>query len=88
MQLKKLREIAEECKKNPNYHYRHLSDSEYLEEATKSFSKLTESQRAKVYTSWTNILKKYGEDLNDDNVKQLFEFRFLSQTNLYFLCKL
>lgn len=88
MNLAKLRTLVADCRQNPNYHYRDLDDAAFMQMAGASFAKLTDAQRIKVYASWNAALKFAGEDPNADNQQELFKFRFLAQTNLYFLCHL
>ena len=52
MNLAKLRGIAQECRTNPNYHFRTLSDAEFTNMAATSFGKLTDAQKIKVTASW------------------------------------
>jgi phage terminase large subunit-like protein len=63
-----------------NYQYRALSDPQFNDLAKASFARLTEDQRAKVL----KVCKKY--DLID--IQDIANYRFMSQTNLFALCKL
>lgn len=89
MLITRLEEIAEECLQNPNYQHKGLSKEEIHELAKKSFYKLTDKEREEALESWLKFNKK---DQNDPNVVSilydLIKYRFLAQTNLFFLCKL
>lgn len=89
MRLEKLKNLYETCRTLPHYHFRNLSDEEFLTKAKKSFTKLRPDQIQNVYGSWLKQLKKENEKLSDeDAINWLYRYRFLAQTNLYFLCQL
>lgn len=88
MEITRLRSLAEDARSHPHYHFRHLTEDELLEKAQKSFQRLTEAQQLKVQKSWAAALDKIGEKLTDETGKELLIFRFLAQTNLFFLCNL
>jgi phage terminase large subunit-like protein len=88
MEIGKLRSLARDARTHPHYHFRELTDAQFLEKAHKSFQKLTEAQRLKVQKSWTQALEGIGEKLNEETGKELLLLRFLAQTNLFFLCQL
>ena len=88
MQLVNLRALAADCRTNANYQYKDLTNDEFLAKAYKSFQKLTEVQQTKVNKSWTEALDRSGESLTVETGAELLKFRFLAQTNLFFLCKL
>jgi phage terminase large subunit-like protein len=88
MRIKKLREIAEECRHNPNYQYRDMTDEELEAKSLASFTKLTAAQQAKVQKSWlTHLEKKDTDELTNPKIgKELLKYRFMCQTNLFMLC--
>ena len=89
MRLEKLKELYETCKTLPHYQHRDMSDDEFLTRANKSFSRLPETQRAKVMHSWkTNLIKNGVEFKADEAANDVIRYRFMAQTNLYFLCHL
>lgn len=88
MKLSQLRVLFDSARKNPNYQYRDLTDEQYLEMATNSFLKLTEGQTVKVKKSWAASVEKNGEEWADTHGPELVKFRFMAQTNLFFLCHL
>lgn len=88
MHIAKLRELATTSLHDPNYHFRDLTDDALLAMAHTSFQRLTEVQQLKVQKSWTTSLDKIGEKLSEETGKELLRYRFLAQTNLFFLCKL
>lgn len=73
---------------NPNYQFRDLTEDEFYAKAMKSYSKLTDEQHKKVTDSWMAAFAKEGKDFTLENTRDLIKFRFLAQTNLYFLCHL
>lgn len=87
MTLGQLRDLADLCKtENPNYQFKDASYDEMLEMAKVSFQRLTELQQQKVQASWIAALERHGEKLSPKAAEELLIFRFLAQTNLYFLC--
>jgi phage terminase large subunit-like protein len=70
----------EQHRHDKNYQYRGLTETEFNDRAKTAFARMTEDQRAKVL----KVCKKY--DLI--NVQEIANYRFLSQTNLFALCKL
>ena len=91
MKLTKLRDLFESARHNPNYHYRELSDETYQEMATASFNKLTESQSKRVVSSWKDsVTDKINLEEWDvaKHTSELVKFRFMAQTNLFFMCHL
>lgn len=88
MELTELKTLHESAKTHPNYQFRSLSDCQFLEKAKASFAKLTEAQRLKVQTSWTDALTKAGETVTPERIEDLVRYRFMAQTNLLFLCHL
>jgi phage terminase large subunit-like protein len=84
MQLSKLKTLYDDCRHLPHYQYRELSEFDLLVKAGKSFNKLQDSQQSKVLASWRTKLGK--ETLSQDDFNDLIRFRFMCQTNLYFLC--
>ena len=88
MHIEKLRTLYAECRHNPNYQYRDTSEEQFNADALKSYQRLPEAQRTKVATSWKAALEDFGEELNEESLKELLRLRYLSQTNLFFLCHL
>lgn len=88
MQIAELVTLFENSKTNPNYQFRNLTDAQYTTKAKASFSKLTEAQRSKVVTSWTAALIKVGHEPTPERLQDLMNYRFMAQTNLFFLCHL
>ena len=75
-----LEELFTKHRQDKNYQYRGMSDEEFLKRAKLSTQRLIPEQQEKL----AKVCKTY--DLTDaDKVAQ---YRFLAQTNLYFLCKL
>jgi phage terminase large subunit-like protein len=85
MRLEKLKQLYETCRYLPHYHFKDLSDEEFLDKAKKSFNKLRPDQVKLVASSWVKQLQ--NEELEDAS-NWLLRFRFLAQTNLFFLCHL
>ena len=89
MQLTKLQQLYETCRTLPNYQYKNLSEEELLVKANKSFQKLPPLQKEKVIKSWNKKLAKEGiVTTAEEAFNDLLKYRFLSQTNLFFLCHL
>ena len=88
MQLVELENLYNECRSSPHYHFKDLSEESFLEKAKKSISKLSNKQMDQVVRSWASKLEKSVKDLTVEELQNLAKYRFLSQTNLYFLCHL
>ena len=88
MHIEKLRTLYAECRHNPNYQYRDTSEEQFNADALKSYQRLPEAQRTKVAASWKTALEAISEELTEESLKELLRLRYLSQTNLFFLCKL
>lgn len=89
MKLERLREIAKECRGNPNYQFKDMSEEEFMSLASDAFHKIPQIQQDKILQSWIDELAIYNEEgTSEENMRQLLYFRFLAQTNLYFLCKI
>lgn len=89
MDIAALDALYKECRTNPTYQFRNLSEEEFLDKAKKSYAKLTEPQHKKVSDSWLAALKKNNpEGATTEALANLPRYRFLAQTNLYFLCHL
>lgn len=87
MRLDKLKELYETCRHLPHYHFKDLSEEEFLAKATKSFMKLRPDQIQSSYARWLKQLKKENVEMTPDEETQwLYKYRFLAQTNLFFLC--
>lgn len=87
MNINKLKELVSESLVNPNYQYKDLSKSDFQKMAGTSFYRLPENQKALVITSWKSFCLTAGEDGKaiDYKLSEAAEYRFLAQTNLYFL---
>ena len=88
MTLATLRQLALDAQTHEHYQFKKLSKEDLLVMALKSFQRLPEAQQAKVHKSWIGALVTSGEELNPETGKELLLFRFLAQTNLFFLCNL
>jgi phage terminase large subunit-like protein len=85
VKVEELRSLAKVAVDYPNYQHKGMSESAMDELAMKSFSKLTAEQRDKV----VNVCTEYEifDATNPDTLKEIMRWRFLCQTNLFFLCK-
>lgn len=88
MRLSLLRELAEEARQHPHYQLRDQSEQEFTSAARRSFNRLTPEQKQLVQKSWMTALKEAKEEPNQVNAIEFIRFRFLAQTNLFFLCNL
>lgn len=88
MRLDKLKELYETCKLNTNYQFKGLSQKEFDDKALLSWNKLPDLQKKKVTKTWGNKLSKEGIVNNPETAMDLIRYRFLAQTNLFFLCHL
>ena len=94
MHLDKLEQLVEAAWTHPNYKYR--SKDACLDSAKKSWNRLTSDQKALVTQSWFDYLaeeKRVTSSLIKPDslefhfyLEQLQIYRFLCQTNLFFLC--
>jgi phage terminase large subunit-like protein len=84
MKLEKLVTLYDECRHNENYQFKNLTDDEFVIKAYKSFDKLKQSQKDKVTKLWGETT---GDKSKESGIMML-RYRFLAQTNLYFLCHL
>ena len=85
MQLDKLKQLYTDCRKNENYKYKDLPDDIFLEKSQKSFKRLPVFQQEKVMKSWKKLLETNKIEINKESVEDCLKYRFLAQTNLYFL---
>src|SRR5271166_6450617 len=89
MQLNNLEKLYDDCRHLPHYQFKEMSEFEFLEKAGKSINKLTPDQQKKVYDSWAKQIGKTDKSqLTQDEIFTVSRYRFLAQTNLYFLCHL
>lgn len=88
MKLDSLAKLYADCRHNPNYQFRDLTEDEFYAKAIKSYGKLTEPQHVKVTDNWKAALLKEGVQADIDSYRDPVKFRFLAQTNLFFLCHL
>lgn len=89
MKLEKLRKLYLECRYLPHYQCKNLSDEDFLNKALKSFSKISDKHKKQVLESWAGALGKDNiKSLTVEEIHELAKLRFMSQTNLYFLCHL
>ena len=87
MRLSKIRALYKSHIADKSYQFKNLTPEEMLEAASKAYYKLTETQKQHTQKSWKALLATEGEELTPENAKELVLFRFLCQTNLFFLCK-
>jgi phage terminase large subunit-like protein len=85
MLIGKLEALAERCLKNEHYQHKGLSKDQILPMAARAFKRIPKEQAEKVINSWSRFCRENGvvESIND-----LIFYRFLAQTNLFFLCHL
>ena len=89
MRLEKLKDLYNQSRTNPHYHYRDLTEAEFLAKAELSFKKLPDAQKKKVAKSWGEKLDKEQIVLPpQEGLETMLKYRFLAQTNLFFLCHL
>ena len=88
MQLNKLEQLYNECRLLPNYQYKDLCDEELRRKASVSFSRLSPKNMDKVLRSWGKKIEKDAGNLSPEELEPLVRYRFMAQTNLYFLCHL
>jgi len=92
MRLEKLEKLYQDCRQNPNYQFKDLSEEEFMDKATKAFNKLQKPQKAKVMDKYNDQLTKAGIKFDESNYPEVIatvaKYRLLAQTNLYFLCHL
>jgi phage terminase large subunit-like protein len=88
MQLSKLDQLYNEGLHHPNYQYKGLNDEALLKKAALSFQKLPPDQKKKVYKAWATKLGKEVAALEQADINKLMLYRFMAQTNLFFLCHL
>lgn len=96
MHIEKLEELVKEAFTHPNYRFR--SKQECLDGSKTSFNRLSSEQKAQVTRSWLKYLKDEERietaELTPDSpvfkqeLENLMVYRFISQTNLFFLCHL
>jgi phage terminase large subunit-like protein len=82
MQAEQLRQLALESKDYPNYQFRNKTWEEIDALAKLSWDRLTTDHKRKVL----DVCQKYG--LFVDDITEVVRWRFLAQTNLFFLCKM
>lgn len=80
MNLENLAALCEIHKLDPNYQHRDKTWDEIDSLASQSYARLTPDQQAKVI----KVCLKFGLQ----NAKMIARYRFMAQTNLFFLCKL
>lgn len=88
MKIAALETLYAACRHNPNYQFRDLTDDELYAKAIKTYGKLTETQHLKVTNSWKAALVGETLELTDERTRDLVRYRFMAQTNLFFLCHL
>lgn len=88
MLLSRLREIAQEARNLPNYQYAGKTDADLLEMAKVAYNRMPPVQQEKALKSWVDELAVHSEEGTQENIEQMLFFRFLAQTNLFFLCNL
>jgi phage terminase large subunit-like protein len=89
MRLEKLKELYNTCRTVSNYQYKDLPEEEFLTKAKKSFQRLPDQQKKKVLASWYDKLSKDSATTDpESDTNDLLKYRFMAQTNLFFLCHL
>ncbi len=89
MQFAKLEHLAGEALTGP--YYKHKSKQACMAAAKTSFDRLPDKQKKQVADSWAHYLTANKLDLLNDPKTALDDlkfYRFLAQTNLFFLCRL
>ncbi len=89
MQFAKLEQLAGEALTGPYYKYK--SKQACMAAAKTSFDRLPDKQKKQVADSWAHYLTANKIDLLNDPKTALDDlklYRFLAQTNLFFLCRL
>lgn len=87
MKLDQLRALAEQAKHHPHYQFRDKTEDELVVMAKKSFTRLVTKERQKVLDSWKAALQRENQ-VADKYATEFITFRFLAQTNLFFLCNI
>lgn len=87
MKLDQLRTLAEQAKTHPNYQFRDKTEAELLVMAKKSFTRLIARDRQRALDSWKKALIK-EDQATEDHALEFIIYRFLAQTNLFFLCNM
>ena len=89
MQLEKLVSLYDSCKTLPNYQHKDLDEKALLIKAAVSFKRIPVKQQNKVLDVWSKKMgKNTRDDLTQEEFNNLILYRFMAQTNLYFLCHL
>src|ERR1700761_6479371 len=88
MRLEKLKELYETCRHLPNYQYRDVEEVDFMNKAMKAFQKLPEKSQDEVFVSFSKVLGVKKSELTVDAIHDIMRYRFMAQTNLYFLCHL
>jgi predicted phage terminase large subunit-like protein len=90
VQVEELRALADKSLTDTNYQYRDLSLDEIDKKAKASFGRLTQEQQEKVVNVCTEykVLNTETPESDAKSFKEMKRWRFLAQTNLFFLCQL
>jgi hypothetical protein len=93
MRLENLAVLYNRHRHDLNYHFKDLTDTDFDISAERSFAKLPDNHKLLVRDSFAKEFgaSSYDAVLADDKAnfdKVLQRYRFLSQTNLFFLCHL
>lgn len=80
MTFEQLKALADYCVNNPNYQYKGKSREELDKLATDSWAR-SKADYKTIHRVWLEYCK-------DERLEDLIYYRFLAQTNLFFLCKL
>src|SRR5882762_10285096 len=88
MTVDQLKVTYQDCLTNPNYQPKDLSDTERLNLASKAYQRLTPEQQKEVQQAWAKAIGKTPKEFTEEDVKDVLRYRFMAQTNLFFLCKL
>jgi phage terminase large subunit-like protein len=88
MRLEYLEELYAKCRNLPNYQYKDLDEAELLVKAKVALNKLSDKTKVQIWNSWAAKLNKPLNQMSPDELNKLYLYRFMGQTNLYFLCHL
>lgn len=80
MELAKLEVEYLQKRHDPNYQHRDMEDTEFMRRAEQAFGKLPPAQQESVWKAW----QQFGDGIHAN----MLRYRYLAQTNLFFLCHL
>lgn len=85
MKFEKLEELYNKHIHDAHFQYKGLSEKELLDLAKLSFKRIPDDQKFKFQETWEKFCK--GSKV-EYNIEKALLYRFLAQTNLFFLCHL